>query len=184
MCFTVQNQSAVLTSLCSGLRSPVSRWVRGSHVSCHSANWGPVKASCHGGDSHIWDATFSVALLGTPVSSCWTFLFIFYAKRNSRKFPFVVWVISFTLIIFCFIQPEKCIKVKNFNFSLVQTNLWWWSIRQEHTKKNMDFNWINLFCFLSVCPLIISTNVYPIDFTLGGCIADDPRECSVAFGAI
>ncbi len=37
---------------------------------------------------------------------------------------------------------------------------------------------------LSVCPLcpsIISvpTTVHPIDFTLGGCIAEDPRKCSV-----
>ncbi len=32
---------------------------------------------------------------------------------------------------------------------------------------------------LSVCPSIISTTVHPIDFILGGCIAEDPRKCSV-----
>ncbi len=32
---------------------------------------------------------------------------------------------------------------------------------------------------LSVCPSSILTTVHPIDFTLGGCIAEDPRKCSV-----
>ncbi len=32
---------------------------------------------------------------------------------------------------------------------------------------------------LPVCPSIISTTVHSIDFTLGGCIADDRRKCSV-----
>ncbi len=32
---------------------------------------------------------------------------------------------------------------------------------------------------LSVCSSIISTAVHLIDFTLGGCISEDPRKCSV-----
>ncbi len=32
---------------------------------------------------------------------------------------------------------------------------------------------------LSVCPSIISTTVHPIDFTLVGCVAEDPRKCNV-----
>ncbi len=32
---------------------------------------------------------------------------------------------------------------------------------------------------VSVCSSIISTTVHPIDFTLGGCTAEDPRKCSV-----
>ncbi len=32
---------------------------------------------------------------------------------------------------------------------------------------------------VSVCPLIVSTTVHPIDFTLGGCLAEDSRKCSV-----
>ena len=35
-----------------------------------------------------------------------------------------------------------------------------------------------------VCLLRISKTVHPIDFTLGGCIAGDPRTCSVEFGAL
>ncbi len=32
---------------------------------------------------------------------------------------------------------------------------------------------------LSVCPSNISTTVHPIDLTLGGCIAENPKKCSV-----
>ncbi len=34
------------------------------------------------------------------------------------------------------------------------------------------------FC-LSVCPSIILTTVHSIDLTLGECVAEDPRKCSV-----
>ncbi len=33
---------------------------------------------------------------------------------------------------------------------------------------------------LSVCIFIMSRTVHPVDFTCGGCVAADPRECSVA----
>ncbi len=33
--------------------------------------------------------------------------------------------------------------------------------------------------YLSVCPSNISITVHLIDFTLGRCIAEDPRKCSV-----
>lgn len=33
--------------------------------------------------------------------------------------------------------------------------------------------------YVCECLLCISTTIYPIDFTIGGCIAGNPRKCSV-----
>ncbi len=50
-----------------------------------------------------------------------------------------------------------------------------WSIQTEIKQK---WKVCGSVC-LSVCPSIISTTAHLIDFILGGCIAEDPRECSV-----
>lgn len=49
-----QPVSWTLSLLCSGPEGRLSRCLRGSRVPSRSANWGLVKASCHGGDSHLW----------------------------------------------------------------------------------------------------------------------------------
>lgn len=36
-----------------------------------------IKTGCHGGGSHLWDATFSIALLGTSRSTFFLFFFFF-----------------------------------------------------------------------------------------------------------
>ncbi len=45
---------------------------------------------------------------------------------------------------------------------------------------NLTINGRNLR--LSACPLIISTTIHPINFTLSGNITEDPRECGVKCG--
>ena len=42
----------------------------------------------------------------------------------------------------------------------------------------------NSYLFCSVCPFHILTTVHPINFTLGGCIAEDPSDINVKLGAI
>lgn len=39
---------------CSGPKGHLSRCLTGSRAPSRSANWGLVKASCHGGDSQLW----------------------------------------------------------------------------------------------------------------------------------
>lgn len=60
---------------------PVWRRLRGSHVCCHWANWGPDGAGCHGEGSHIWDTTFSAAPWGELISLYWMYCFSFGSER-------------------------------------------------------------------------------------------------------
>ncbi len=75
----------------------------------------------------------------------------------------------------CHSFPEPKMKCSNRLFCLTKSK------SKIDLIYNLTINERNLCLsvFLSVCPSIISTTVHPVDFIRGGCIAEDPRRCSV-----